>query len=63
MAEYILVQDDDCHWYIIPHLKIAEWEKWFSDPFDDNEHWELPKWAKAVGGSPSLVLFKEFRVL
>jgi hypothetical protein len=61
MTEYILIQDNDCHWYVIPYLKMAEWSEWVSASEDD--HWIIPDWAVLVNGNPSLILFKEFRIL
>lgn len=56
--EYTLVQDDDCHWYVIPYEKLSEWAIWAAGDCP-----VLPDWATSVGGGPSLVLFKEYRIL
>lgn len=58
VPESILVQDDDCHWYVIPHKNLEEWSLWARD-----ECLTLPDWAASVGGNPSLVIFKEHRIL
>lgn len=52
----ILVQDDSCHWYVIPEHKRNHWCDWV----DDEENDDLPGYALEVGGSPSLVKFREF---
>jgi hypothetical protein len=68
-AEFVLTQDDDCHWYVIPADKIEEAGSYFAAV---TKYWEQgngtgkepkrPKWLQEVGGSPSLVRFKEFRI-
>ena len=62
--EYILIQDDDCHWYVIPADKQSEFNKWAElDPDDDTgKSWVVPDYAKRVDGYPSLVKFKEYRI-
>ena len=55
---YILTQDEDCHWYVIPSNKATEWDKWCQSPNYGEE--DLPKWAKEVGGSPTLVKFSNY---
>lgn len=57
---FMLVQDNDSHWYVIEERQRAEWNKWRDIPVGDERGWEPPKWAKAVGGSPSLVKFPDF---
>ena len=52
---HILVQDDSCHWYVIPAEKEGEWNRL---DFEDGE--PVPEWAEAVGGAPSLVRFREW---
>jgi hypothetical protein len=32
---YRFVQDDSCHWYIIPLAKEKEWWEWRGIPEDD----------------------------
>lgn len=51
----MLVQDDDCHWYIIPVAKKADFEKWAASYND----WDEPGYAVGVDG-PHSVHFKEF---
>jgi len=58
--DYILIQDNDCHWYVIPVDKKNEWFKW--EESDDYELGVIPDWAKEVNGSPTLVKFKEYRI-
>lgn len=54
---FCLVQDDDCHWYVIPTSKKKDWEAWLEE-----SGWTRPHWADAVGGSPSLVEFTEYEI-
>ena len=55
---YILVQDQDSHWYVIPDLKQKEWQQWNESPNYGYE--DLPNWAKEVGGWYGLVKFTNF---
>jgi len=63
---YVIVKDDDCHAYVIPRDKKADWEAWLDTPppnLDlpedqiDYTAWNVPEYAEAVGGHPSLVTF------
>ncbi len=58
--EYILVQDDDCHWYVIPANKENQWSNWLKGADADN--WDLPDFAERIGGCYTLVKFKEYRI-
>lgn len=58
--EYILIQDDDCHWYVIPADKEKDFCKWAVS--DEAQDGIVPKYAKQVGGSPSLVKFHNYRI-
>lgn len=57
MERYFLTTDNDSHWYVIPEAKRGEWNEWCDIPSDDERAWEPPEFARAVGGSPSLVTF------
>ena len=56
--EFILVQDDSCHWYIIPFDKRDNWLEWLES--DEIELGCVPSYAVSIGGSPSLVKFSEY---
>ena len=56
--EFILAQDNDGHWYVIPDDKNEEFYRWV----DDEGNWDIPEYAKEVGGAPSLVKFTGFRI-
>lgn len=60
--EYILVQDNDCHWYVIPDNKSDDWFNWCEIDVCDERAWEPPKYAKQIGGCPKLVKFKQYRI-
>lgn len=63
MAErFILSQDNDCHWYVVPVSKQDEWEAWLEIPEDDERAWNVPDFAQPVGGSPRLVTFSDPKV-
>jgi len=50
-THYFLDQDNDCHWYLIPVDKRAEWNKWL-----DSAKRNVPKYARSVDG-PQWVIF------
>jgi hypothetical protein len=57
---YVLTNDDDGHNYVIPKAREAEWEMWIH-----SKAWELgdvPEYAEAVGGAPSLVSFPSYTI-
>ncbi len=54
---YVLVEDDDCHWYIIPKDRIKEWYEWFHT--EDYELGNCPNWAYSIGGSYTQVEFTD----
>lgn len=59
MKRYMLQQDNDCHWYVIPTDKEVDWNEWLEIPDDDERSWDVPEYAKDVGGSYTLVTFSE----
>lgn len=54
---FFLDSDADGHWYVVPENKRAEWQAWVN--CDDEDSWQVPDYAKAVGGAPSLVTFTD----
>lgn len=58
MTRYCIVRDDDCHWYVIPADMMEEWDAWCSLDSDDENSWDPPTWADAIGGSPSTLTFE-----
>ncbi len=56
--EYILNKDDDGHWYVIPDNKQEEFNDWLND----ENNWEIPDYAEEIGGSYTLVKFKNYRI-
>jgi len=52
---YVLVQDQSCHWYVIPTDKKAEWFQWCES--DESEDGISPDWAYGFGGGPESVTF------
>ena len=57
MERFCLVQDNCSHWYVIPVLQIPNWSRFCSYADNDERNWNVPEFAKAVGGSPILVSF------
>jgi len=66
---FVMVQDNDCHWYVVPASKQQEAARYF-DAVD--RYWAdvdapgdpppEPPWLDRVGGSPSLVKSHEYRI-
>jgi hypothetical protein len=56
---FILVQDDSCHWYVIPEHMSAVWDRWW----EDDEGREAPEWAHRINGAPSRVVFNSWRLI
>lgn len=52
-----LAQDNDGHWYVIPTEREEEWSAWCEIDPDDERAWDVPEFARQVGGSYSLVSF------
>lgn len=66
---FVLVQDHDCHWYVVPASKQEEASRYFdavdaywSDPSADGDPPPEPGWLDQVGGAPSLVKFASYRI-
>lgn len=58
---YILINDDDGNWYVIPEDKQDTWNDWMnSEDYDDGM--EIPKYASKVDGCPSTVKFKNWEI-
>jgi len=60
--KHILVQDNDCHWFVIPDAQRKDWDEWCSIDSDDPKSWNVPDYAKEVGGSPSRVKFTGYEM-
>jgi hypothetical protein len=58
MKRYFLNTDNDSHWYLIPTEKREEWENWCELPEGDENSWNVPEWAEALGGAPNQVEFE-----
>lgn len=54
---YILIQDNDGHWYVIPDKEQDTWWDWCELDLAD-----VPDFATHVGGSTVLVKFNDFRI-
>lgn len=57
-----LDRDNDSHWYVVPVDKAGDWEDWLSLGDDDPRSWDAPDWAYRIGGSPTLIHFKDWKV-
>lgn len=56
---FFLSQDQSCHWYLVPAEHREEWNAWCDIPESDERSWEVPDFAKALGGSPELITFTD----
>lgn len=56
--KYMLVQDNDSHWYVIPAQHKIAWDAFCEIDSDDPAAWTPPAWAQQVGGSYTLVTFE-----
>jgi hypothetical protein len=61
-SKYCLVQDDDCHWYVIPVDRQKEFSDWLYRMHRLCVDERLPSYADMVGGSPSLVEFQNYDI-
>lgn len=59
-TRYMLVMDNDGHWYVIPVDKWLDWDKFCGGP--EYEAGDVPEYATALGGSYSLVTFTDPRI-
>lgn len=55
-----LVQDNDCHWYIIPSIHYEAWRTFCEIPWNDQRSWDVPVWATEVDG-PSTIEFAHWK--
>ena len=55
---YLLVNDDDGHWFIIPEEKATEFNAWLKMVYDDYYDGEVsqPEWVKPIDGPHSILI-------
>lgn len=58
--EFCIVQDNDCHGYVIPEWKRQDWYIWLEIPENDERAWEVPSYATRIDGGH--VIFTEWRI-
>lgn len=56
---FYLSRDNDLHWYIIPADKRDEWASFLEIDPEDERAWNVPEFARPVGGSPLMVTFTD----
>lgn len=56
--KFLLVQDDDCHWYIIPDDCKTEFDAWIERMCSDEEDVDCsqPDWCKGIDGPQSILI-------
>ncbi len=54
-TRYSLLQDEDCHWYVVPVDKITEFVTWVQTEGEG----EKPEGVMEVGGGTSRVIFEK----
>jgi len=57
---YIMVTDNDSHWYVIPKSEEPTWNRWLASA--GYGYSDTPAYAEAVGGAPSLVSFTTYTI-
>lgn len=57
---YVLLSDNDGHWYVVPEENMAEFSNWLELDPDNPDSWEPPGVCEQVGGAPNLVRFKNY---
>ena len=62
MERFCLACDNDAHWYVIPMDRRAEWNDWLDIDADDERAWQVPAFARAIGGSPTRVTFEQYLI-
>jgi hypothetical protein len=55
---YVLSEDYNNDWYLIPLEHLEAWVAWCKLPADDATSWQAPQWAHPIQGSPSDVTFE-----
>lgn len=63
MKRFCMIQDNDCHWYVIPVNLCGKFQRLL----DDGDKDEYAKFNEtfgefAIGGSPALVTFEKPRI-
>lgn len=48
--KYCLVQDESCHWFVIPADNKEDWEAFRNIPEDDPQAWDVPDFAISIDG-------------
>lgn len=67
--QFVLIQDEDCHWYVCPADKEEEASEYFEEV---SQYWDTPRksgdppvmpdYLDRVGGAPSLVKFTGYTI-
>lgn len=52
---YLLNNDDDGHWYLIPADRSEEFDGWV---YGEDEYAPQPDWAYSLGSHPNSVTFE-----
>lgn len=55
---FILVMDNECHWYVIPAAKRIRWSLWLDS--EESQRGIEPDYADPVGGNPNMVQFDSY---
>lgn len=58
METYCLVEDDSCHWYVIPYIKKGLWYEFLDS--EDCENGNVPEWADELDGGPGNLVFTNY---
>lgn len=51
---HCLVQDDDCHWFLIPAYLKEDWDNWVTN---DSSYCNPPSYAKEIHNPSDVIIF------
>jgi len=55
--KFILTNDEDGHWYIIPESKKDEFDNWLDLVYSEEaDCGDMPEWAKCIDGPHSIII-------
>lgn len=65
LLSFVLVTDNDGHWYVVPVTDLKKWEAFLAIPGTDEDGCDgcdVPAFAQHVGGAPSLIKFTTYKI-
>ena len=59
--KYYITTDQDSHYYVVPLEKKDEWEAWCNLDPEQEDAWDPPNFAYAIGGCPTQIVFENWK--